>query len=146
MEKPTNYRISPNVIQFPSKRGMQLDGEITPYLSSETSTSTPATGNVILLVAHLVQLRRHTTESQATPNREMQQAGITLASYHVERGARTFAEYAQAMVADLGDSIKPYLKSWYLGVKYDPRVGEFDGMSTAAEVEADDLAAYTVLC
>lgn len=70
---------------------------------------------------------------------ELLQAGITLAGYHIERGARTFAAYAKAMLADLGDGVKPYLKSWYMGVKYDPRVAALDGMDTAAQVEAADV-------
>jgi hypothetical protein len=45
--------------------------------------------------------------------------------------ARTFAAYAKAMVEDLGDGVKPYLKSWYMGVKYDPRATAFDGMDGA---------------
>lgn len=65
--------------------------------------------------------------------------GVTLAGYHIERGARTFAAYAQAMLADLGDAVRPYLKSWYMGVRYDPRAAAFDGMSSAAEVEATDV-------
>lgn len=65
--------------------------------------------------------------------------GITLAGYHIERGARTFAAYAQAMLADLGDAARPYLKSWYMGVRYDPRAAAFDGMSGAAEVDAIDV-------
>lgn len=70
---------------------------------------------------------------------EIMQAGITLAGYHIEKGARTFAAYAKAMVADLGDSVKPYLKSWYMGIKYDPRATNFDGMSAASEVESADI-------
>lgn len=72
---------------------------------------------------------------------EMMQAGITLAGYHIEKGARTFAAYAKAMVEDLGESVKPYLKSWYMGVKYDPRASGFDGMSGAGEVESADVDA-----
>lgn len=72
---------------------------------------------------------------------EMMQAGITLAGYHIERGARTFAAYAGAMLADLGEVARPYLKSWYMGVKYDPRATAFDGMSSAAEVDAADVNA-----
>lgn len=70
---------------------------------------------------------------------EIMQAGITLAGYHIEKGARTFSAYARAMVADLGDMVRPYLKSWYMGVKYDPRAAGFEGMSTAADVEAADV-------
>jgi N12 class adenine-specific DNA methylase len=75
---------------------------------------------------------------------EIMQAGITLAGYHIEKGARTFAAYARAMLADLGDSVKPYLKSWYMGVKYDPRASDFEGMSSAADVESADIDAITV--
>ncbi|MES5044514.1 Eco57I restriction-modification methylase domain-containing protein [Rhizobium nepotum] len=74
---------------------------------------------------------------------ELLQAGITLAGYHIEKGARTFAAYASAMLADLGEGARPYLKSWYMGVKYDPRATAFDGMSSAAEVEATDVNTLT---
>ncbi len=56
---------------------------------------------------------------------EILQAGITLAGYHIEKGARSFGAYAGAMVSDLGDAIKPYLKSFYMAIKYDPRATEF---------------------
>ncbi len=74
---------------------------------------------------------------------EILQAGITLAGYHIEKGARTFAAYAKAMLADLGDEVKPYLKSWYMGVRFDPRAAAFDGMDSAAAVEAADIDAVT---
>lgn len=67
--------------------------------------------------------------------------GVTLAGYHIEKGARTFAAYVQAMLADLGDAVKPYLKSWYMGVKFDPRGAILDGMDSAASVEAADVDA-----
>lgn len=51
--------------------------------------------------------------------------GITLSGYHIEKGARTFSAYAKAMIEDLGDKVIPYLKSWYMGVKFDPRAAEF---------------------
>jgi tRNA1(Val) A37 N6-methylase TrmN6 len=68
--------------------------------------------------------------------------GITLAGYHIEKGARTFAAYAKAMLEDLGDAARPYLKSWYMGVKYDPRAAAFSGeMSSAAFVDEFDHTA-----
>ncbi len=70
---------------------------------------------------------------------EMMLDGITLAGYHIERGARTFAAYARAMVDDLGDAVKPYLKSWYAAVKMDPRAAGFDGMDNLADVEAAQI-------
>lgn len=84
-------------------------------------------------------LKSKLTQLNSGIDPEIMQAGITLAGYHIEKGARTFAAYAKAMAADLGDAVRPYLKSWYMGVKYDPRATGFDGMSTAAEVEAFDI-------
>ena len=71
---------------------------------------------------------------------EILQAGIVLSGYHIEKGARTFAAYAKAMLEDLGEISRPYLKSWYLGVKFDPRAATFDGMDGAGQVESFDLS------
>ena len=38
--------------------------------------------------------------------------GTEMAVYHLEKGSRKFAEYATAMIADLGDAIRPYLKAF----------------------------------
>lgn len=84
-------------------------------------------------------LKSKLTQLNSGIDPEIMQAGITLAGYHIEKGARTFAAYAKAMTEDLGEVVRPYLKSWYMGVKYDPRAAGFDGMSDAAEVEAYNL-------
>jgi Inorganic Pyrophosphatase len=66
--------------------------------------------------------------------------GITLAGYHIEKGARTFAAYARAMVEDLGTGVKPYLQSWYMAVRADPRAADFKaGMDKASAVEDLDV-------
>lgn len=85
-------------------------------------------------------LRRKLGQVNTGLDPEILQAGITLAGYHIEKGARKFAAYARAMLDDMGDAVKPYLKSWYMGVKYDPRAAAFTGdMSSAAEVDAADV-------
>ncbi|MNL06284.1 hypothetical protein D3C87_1269170 [compost metagenome] len=48
------------------------------------------------------------------------------------------------MAEDLGNVVKPNLKSCYMGVKYDPRATGFTGMSSATEVEAFDVDAPEV--
>lgn len=66
--------------------------------------------------------------------------GVTLSGYHIEKGARTFAAYAKAMIDDLGDKVIPYLKSWYMGVKFDPRSAEFSKeMDDEATVDKYDF-------
>lgn len=71
---------------------------------------------------------------------ELLQAGITLAAYHVERGARKFAAYARAMVDDLGDMVKPYLQSWYMAMRSDPAYASLrPDMDKASIVEELDI-------
>lgn len=65
---------------------------------------------------------------------EMLNAGITLAGYHIEAGARAFADFTKAMVNDLGDTVQPYLRTFYESVRHWPG---FDarGMTAAEEIE-----------
>lgn len=74
---------------------------------------------------------------------ELLQAGITLAGYHIEKGARTFAAYASAMLADLGEGARPYLKSWYAAAILDPRFSDIEGMTPLAELTNIDIDAIT---
>ncbi len=69
---------------------------------------------------------------------EILTAGIDLAGYHIEAGARKFTDYAKAMIDDIGDTIKPYLKSLYLAVRNYPGV-EKNGMNTEAEIDVIDI-------
>ena len=48
---------------------------------------------------------------------EIIQAGIDLAGYYIEGGSRSFVEYSRKMIADLGDAVRPYLKSFYMAVR-----------------------------
>ena len=70
---------------------------------------------------------------------EMVQAGITLAGYHIEAGARTFAAYSKVMIEDLGEAARPYLRSWYEGVRHYPGF-DAEGMTPAAELEGQESA------
>jgi hypothetical protein len=66
--------------------------------------------------------------------------GITLSGYHIEKGARTFAAYAKAMIDDLGDKVKPYLKQWYNAVRDDPSAKSLvDDMDTYEQVQKAEL-------
>lgn len=70
---------------------------------------------------------------------DMLMDGIILSGYHIEKGARTFAAYARAMIGDLGDGVKPYLKSWYMASKYDPRMAGMEGLDDPATMDAVNL-------
>lgn len=46
--------------------------------------------------------------------------GMTIAGAYIESGVRNFSDYAQRMVADLGDGVKPYLLSFWEGARNYP--------------------------
>jgi N12 class adenine-specific DNA methylase len=76
---------------------------------------------------------------------EILEIGIQMAVYHIERGARKFTEYAKGMISDMGDDIRPYLKSFYNGVRDLPEVIEAEldkDMSSYEEVASIDVANF----
>lgn len=71
--------------------------------------------------------------------------GTEMAVYHLEKGARKFAEYATAMIADLGDAIRPYLKAFYNGARNLPEVessGIAADMTPYDEVQQFNVATF----
>ena len=60
--------------------------------------------------------------------------GGQMAMYHIEKGARKFADYARAMITDLSDIIRPYLKSFYKGAHEMMKDTEY-----ASEMDSDSF-------
>lgn len=74
--------------------------------------------------------------------------GTEMAVYHIEKGARKFKAYASAMIADLGDAIRPYLKSFYNAVRDMPEAeaaGLVADMDSYDEVRSVDIANFDKL-
>lgn len=65
---------------------------------------------------------------------ELMKARITLAGYHIEKGAKNYSDFTQAMINDLGESIRPYLRMLYEGIQHYP---DFDnvGMDDAETID-----------
>ena len=73
-------------------------------------------------------------------NPEVMSAGAIVACYHIERGARTFVAYSKAMLKDLGEIVKPYLKSFYLSAMYMPEMQQYKNeMDSYEYVQAFDV-------
>ncbi|MBV5329435.1 MAG: hypothetical protein JZU65_17725, partial [Chlorobium sp.] len=71
---------------------------------------------------------------------EMLAIGTELAAYHIEAGARSFADFASAIFADLADlapKASPYIKTWYMGAKMLPGMDK-TGMDSEATVNSLD--------
>jgi hypothetical protein len=71
---------------------------------------------------------------------EILNAGIVVGGYYIEGGFKKFDEYTQAMIKDLGENIRPYLRLIYESVRYYP---DFDssGMDDAASIESAMMTA-----
>lgn len=80
-------------------------------------------------------LRKKLGQLSAGIDPELMHAGVILAGYHIEAGARAFGDYAKAMISDIGEAARPYLRSWYEGVRHWPGF-DATGMTPAADLDA----------
>jgi N12 class adenine-specific DNA methylase/predicted RNA methylase len=86
------------------------------------------------------KLRKKLNQVGAGIDPELFAMASELSVYHIEAGARSFAAYSKAMLSDLGDKIKPYLKALYLGARNWPGMDK-TGMQTEAELETAEKTA-----
>ena len=82
---------------------------------------------------HLI--KKNDTELNAGIDHEILAAGINLAGFYIEGGARSFIDFSKNMIADMGEVIRPYLKSLYMAVRNYPGLDK-TGMNTEAELDA----------
>lgn len=61
--------------------------------------------------------------------------GMTIAGAYIEDGVRNFRDYAKAMTEDFGESIKPFLLSFYEAARNYPGL-DTEGMSTVDEAKS----------
>lgn len=63
---------------------------------------------------------------------EMMSDGIFVAAAYIEAGVRSFADFANSMVSDLGEGVKPYLLSAWEGARHYPGL-DTKGMTSATQ-------------
>ena len=61
-------------------------------------------------------------------------AGFTLAGACIERGTRDWTAWSAAMLNDIGEPIRPYLRGMYESIRHYPGL-DTTGMSTAADID-----------
>ena len=90
--------------------------------------------------AREIMLRKLKGQLNAGIDPEMLTAMIQYCGYYIEAGVRTFVEFAKTAIADLGDAIRPYLKSMYTAVRHYPGMEEYaKEMTPYDEVEKVDV-------
>lgn len=125
---------------------------VVPVSEKETTTKaedTPAKSNNIVSDERYQELKNRLKQKLGQLNAgidpEIIAIGAEMAVYHIERGAVKFADYCKAMVADLGDVIRPYLKSFYSSARYMPQSienGLSERMSPDSEVSQFDVTNF----
>lgn len=107
-------------------------------------TDTRFTGNKLFTADKVAEARARMKKKLGTLNSgfdpELMNDGITIAGAYIESGARSFAAYSKAMVEDFGDAIKPYLRSFYEGVRHYPGIDN-SGMTSPAVLDAQEAEA-----
>lgn len=125
---------------------------VVPVSEKETTTNaedTPAKSNNIVSDERYQELKNRLKQKLGQLNAgidpEIIAIGAEMAVYHIERGAVKFADYCKAMVDDLGDVIRPYLKSFYSSARYMPQSienGLSERMSPDREVSQFDVTNF----
>lgn len=123
--------------------------ETTQSKQEETNTDNNPSGNRLVTDERYEELKKRMRAKLGQLNvgidPEILAIGTEMAVYHIEKGARKFAEYAKAMIADLGDVVRPYLKSFYNGARDLPEVadsGMANDMTLYDDVRIFDVANF----
>ena len=61
--------------------------------------------------------------------------GVLAACFHIEAGTRDFGEFADAMVADLGDASRPHLRMFYEAIRHYPGVDLSDRRAVVGDAD-----------
>ena len=72
---------------------------------------------------------------------ELFQDLVTIAGAYIESGVREFAAFSKAMIEDLGEGVRPYLRTVYDGLRSWPGL-ETVGMTPAADIDAEAARAH----
>ena len=91
------------------------------------------------------RLRNKLGQLNAGIDPEVLAIGLEIAVGHLDRGIKSFADFAKVMIEDLGDVVRPYLKAFYNGARDLPEVidnGLSDGMTSYDEVRIFDVANF----
>jgi hypothetical protein len=120
----------------------RLEAEI-PAPAPEPTPPAPAYGETNTLVSKSryeelkARFNSKTKNIASGIDPELMTITAEMAVYHLEAGARKFADFAKAIIADVGESFRPYLKSAYLSAKYFPGAEKYRAeMDSEADIDA----------
>ena len=132
------------------KEKAEAEKKAQPSKTDEAPKSEPKdSGNKLVTDERYAELKKLMRKKLGQLNvgidPEVLAIGTEMAVYHIEKGARKFTEYAKAMIKDMGDAIRPYLKAFYNGARDLPEVeanGWVEELTPYNEVRTIDIANF----
>lgn len=122
----------------------------TEQKNAKSNEKTQSVGKNTVFTDEMLETARQRMRSRmnrlnAGIDPEMLADGIVFAGYYVEKGVRKFADFAKNMIAEFGESIRPYLKAFYNGLRDMPEAQAFvSEMDDYASVAAIDVNTITI--
>ena len=120
----------------------------TEQKNAESNEKTQNVGKNTVFTDEMLEAARQRMRSRmnrlnAGIDPEMLADGIVFAGYYVEKGVRKFADFAKNMIAEFGESIRPYLKAFYNGLRDMPEaqafVSEMDDYASVAAIDVNTI-------
>lgn len=132
----------------PKKVRKPAKSEVTTDTSEKQNTKPEyGSGNKLVTSDRYEDLRKRMKEKLSNLNSgfdpEVMAMGAEMAVYHLEAGVRKFADVASTLIDDLGDNVRPYIKSFYEGARRMPGV-DTTGMDSTEFVDNFDLDALQI--
>lgn len=134
------FRAEPekNTIPAENPAGISDAGKTDAQQDASTSpVGDYGANNKIVTAEQYEVLRQRMREKLAQLNSgfdpEILSIGTQMAMYHIEAGARKFADFARRMLDDLGDAVRPYLKPIYIAAMHMPGMEELSAYMDSHE-------------
>ena len=129
-----------NRLVNPASETETAEETATPVQDEKPAAPAYGSQNTIITTEKYEELKKRMLEKLGQLNAgfdpEVFFIGAQMAAYHVEAGARKFVDFAQRMINDLGDAVRPYLKAIYNGARDLPGMEGFKPeMDSAADVD-----------
>ncbi len=93
-------------------QGKSETPDILSMLGVKEEVTVPSRDETV--TAAIAQLQNLLKEGEPTAlNPKIMAAGATLANFHREAGVKTYADMEKAILSDLGQKAKPFIRTWY---------------------------------
>lgn len=126
-EKYATLDSDEETIDFSETEEDGTDDEDDGYRFRSGTDDYGANNTIITRDEYINLIDRIADENASLSDVDFMSIGRQLATFHIEAGSRSFRAFIDAMVTDMGDRVRPYLKSFYNGARDLPSLYKYTG-------------------